>query len=224
MVWHDLLSPEFEKLSDSLYNRARDERTKGWRICPGQESIFRALELTPPDKVKAVIIGQDPYHTPGQANGLAFSTSRGHKIQPSLINIYEELNADLGLPVPDHGDLTAWAERGVLLLNTTLTVYERQPNSHVDWGWNILTHEILRQASLLPQPAVFLVWGKNAIENVSDIRFPENKLVLKSTHPSPYSYAKASRNAIAFKGSRPFSRTNDFLAANGIAPIDWSLE
>lgn len=223
MTWHTLLDENYIKLSDSLYERAMNERAAGWKIWPKQDDIFKALSLTPPDQTKVVIIGQDPYHTPGQANGLAFATSPGHKIQPSLMNIYEELNEDLNIPVPNTGDLTPWAEQGVLLLNTVLTVQERQANSHKDWGWQILTHEIIKQAANLPQPIVFMVWGKNAIETTSDIQFPDNKLVLVSTHPSPYSYAKPSRNAIAFKGSRPFSKANEFLTNNNISPINWTI-
>lgn len=223
MTWHDLLTPKDIMLSDTLYERAKTERETGARICPEQNQIFRALALTPPEKTKVIIIGQDPYHTPGQANGLAFSISPGHKLQPSLMNIYEELHNDIGLPVPTTGDLTPWAEQGVLLLNTVLTVYQGEPNSHIEWGWHALTKSILRIAANLDQPIVFCAWGKNAMENIKTIKFPDNKLVLVSTHPSPYSYAKATRLAPAFKGSRPFSKINDFLTAHNVTPIDWTI-
>lgn len=223
MTWHDLLPKETIELSDNLYDRVIAERNNGALIWPENGQIFRALQLTPPNRTKVVIIGQDPYHTPHQANGLAFSITPGHRIQPSLQNIFAELNEDLDVPVPNNGDLTPWAERGVLLLNTVLTVYQGEPNSHIEWGWHAVTKDILKVAAQLGQPIVFLAWGKNAMENIQTVKLDPDKLVLKSTHPSPYSYAKATRLSPAFKGSRPFSKTNEFLIRHGSAPIDWTL-
>lgn len=223
MTWQNLLNTETINLSNTLYDRTIKERESGAKIWPEQSQIFRALTLTPPEKTKVVIIGQDPYHTPHQANGLAFSITPGHKIQPSLMNIYNELHDDLSLPIPNNGDLTPWAEQGVLLLNTVLTVYQGEPNSHAEWGWHVVTKNILKAAAQLDQPIVFLAWGKNATENIQAIKFSDNKLVIKSTHPSPYSYAKPTRLTQAFKGSRPFSQTNEFLTAHGVTPIDWSI-
>ncbi len=183
-------------------------------------------------------MGQDPYHTPGQANGLAFSIAAGHSLQPSLVNIFKELNSDLGIPKPAEGDLTRWAEQGVLLLNATLTVYEHQANSHVGWGWNKFTKAILQAAHSLPQPIVFLLWGANAQDLLNDLitcaavyhdnnHIVTEKLVKKafvlSSHPSPFSFSKTCRGTPAFKGSKPFSTTNQLLINMGGTPIDWSL-
>lgn len=221
--WYSLLPVEMQTLSDSLYDRAQKERDAGSKLCPSQDDIFKALRLTPPDKTKIIIIGQDPYHTPGQANGLAFSISPGHKLQPSLMNIFQELHDDLGISVSTNGDLTKWAEQGVLLLNSTLTVYEHQPNSNSDWGWQMLTHAILETAAKLPSPIVFMAWGQNAINNVDSITMTKDKLILRSTHPSPYSFNKPGRSVPAFQGSRPFSKANAFLQQHGVEPVDWTL-
>lgn len=218
--------------------RAAEERKNGKIIYPPQEDIFKAFGLTPPEQVKVCIVGQDPYHTPGSANGLAFSINAGLPLQPSLKNIFKELEQDVGVRAPVSGDLTAWAQRGVLLLNTSLTVYEHSANSCSSWGWNKFTTAALQAASRLPQPIVFLLWGKNAqnlIYNIIDsptqledgghiVREPKrNNAYVSSSHPSPLSVTKSCNHAPAFRGSKPFSTTNRLLEEMGSSPIDWSL-
>lgn len=221
MQWHTILPKETSDLANTLAAKAFQEHHVHACICPPPGQIFRALELTPPESVKCVIIGQDPYHTPGQANGLAFAVNNG--TQPSLDNIFKELQSDLGLAIPNTGDLTPWAERGVLLLNTSLTTKAHIPAAHKDWGWDKVTRSILETVSTLPQPIVFLLWGKHAQTAAEGIPMPENKYVIQSTHPSPFSAAKPTRTTQAFFGSRPFSKTNAFLAAHGASPVDWRL-
>lgn len=237
MKWSDILSKDMLDLSSSLEERALREREDGHPICPAQENIFRALTLTNPEDVKVCIVGQDPYHTPGQANGLAFSVSPGSQLQPSLKNIFKELQNDLACGSPPNGDLTPWAERGVLLLNTSLTVYEHQPNSHVNWGWSKFTGAVLQAAARLPQPLVFMLWGANAqdlfskITPPSPIVFEDNvarqnmikKAYILSSHPSPFSVTKPYRNTPPFRGSRPFSKANKLLEEFGGNPVDWTL-
>lgn len=195
------------------------------------------MELTPPDNVKVCLVGQDPYHTPGQANGLAFSISPGHPLQPSLKNIFNELCDDIGCAYPKTGDLTPWAKKGVLLLNTSLTVYAHQPNSHLGWRWSEFTKNILRAATRLPQPVVFILWGANAQDLLKSLIscaaiYPDNKTVVEnlikkayllSSHPSPFSASKSCRKTPPFKGSKPFSSANILLQKFGSEPIDWSL-
>lgn len=158
MKWNELVTREAMQTAETLGERVYQARLEGQNICPPQDQIFRALELTPPENVRVCIIGQDPYHTPGQANGLAFSVSPGHPLQPSLRNIFKELQDDMGCGKPSSGDLTPWAERGVLLLNTSLTVRAGSANSHADWGWQAFTADIMRVCTELPQPIVFLAW------------------------------------------------------------------
>lgn len=224
-AWTNILPVEAITLAESLVNRAEEERKLGKIIYPKQDCIFRALELTSPESLKVCIIGQDPYHGPGQANGLAFSVNHGVTLPPSLRNIFNELTADIGCPYPGNGDLSAWAERGVLLLNTGLTVEEKHPNSHVNWGWHDFTQAVFRTILDLPQPIVFLLWGRNAQEFVSDLDFSKypNKKVLMSTHPSPFSARRSSRIAPAFIGSKPFSKTNFLLVEMGCSPVVWQL-
>lgn len=196
------------------------------------------MTLTPPDGLKICLVGQDPYHTPGQANGLAFSISPGHPLQPSLKNVFNELCSDIDCSYPKNGDLTPWAERGVLLLNTSLTVYEHQPNSHVNWGWKNFTKAVLQSATKLPQPIVFMLWGANAQDLLKDLIscaavyeeggqvVRENlihKAYLLSSHPSPFSAGKPCRGAPSFKGSKPFSTANQLLINMGGEPVDWTL-
>lgn len=218
-------------------DRAQREREEGKIIYPPQDQIFRALYLTPPDEVKICIVGQDPYHTPGQANGLAFSIAPGNPIQPSLKNIFNELNSDVGATIPPSGDLTKWAKRGVLLLNTTLTVYEHQANSHAKWGWSKFTTSILRAVTRLRQPVVFMLWGASAINLLDDLIsyaavYEDNKIVrenlikkayILSSHPSPLSARKECKGAPAFIGSKPFSAANCLLMEYGAEPVDWTL-
>lgn len=155
--WSEILPQNILDISIKLENRAQEERDSGKIIYPPQDQIFRALNLTTPDKVKVCLIGQDPYHTPGQANGLAFSIAAGHPLQPSLVNIFNELESDIGIKRPKSGDLTKWAEQGVLLLNTSLTVYEHQANSHANWGWDKFVKGVLQAAHKLPQPIVYVL-------------------------------------------------------------------
>lgn len=225
MKWSEILPDYAIEIGDGLALKAQNERTKGFNICPAQDQIFRALALTHPDKTKVIIIGQDPYHTPGQANGLAFSITNSHPIQPSLVNIFAELQNDLHVPAPTTTDLTPWAEQGVLLLNSVLTVQERYANSHKDWGWQEFTGAVLKTAMTLKQPLVIMAWGRYAqdiAEKAGDCNGP-GRLLIKSSHPSPFSAAKAAYNCPAFMNNRPFSRANEFLKAHNVEPIDWVL-
>ena len=194
-------------------------------IYPAQENILNAIALTAPANVRVVILGQDPYHGPGQAMGLSFSVPEGQKLPPSLRNIYKEMATDLGCTAPTSGDLTSWAQQGVLLLNTTLTVREHAANSHAKLGWKTLTDAIIRLCLQLEQPVVFLTWGRHAIDMVEAAReatdATANKFFFASTHPSPLSATRTAGDLPAFMGSRPFSRTNELLAQHGSAPIDW---
>lgn len=190
------------------------------KVYPPREELFTALRLTPVQRVKCVIIGQDPYHEAGQAQGLSFSVHRGVPVPRSLKNIYKELNADLGLSAPEHGNLEAWAEQGVLMLNDVLTVFEGQANSHKGWGWEKFTSSLIDIVERQPQPVAYILWGRSAQKKVEQNHLGEGewpRLILKSNHPSPLS---ASRG---FFGSRPFSQVNDFLCSHGTAPIDWEL-
>lgn len=190
------------------------------KVYPPREELFTALRLTPVQRVKCVIIGQDPYHEAGQAQGLSFSVHRGVPVPRSLKNIYKELNADLGLSAPEHGNLEGWAEQGVLMLNDVLTVFEGQANSHKGWGWEKFTSCLIDIVERQPQPVAYILWGRSAQKKVEQNHLGEGewpRLILKSNHPSPLS---ASRG---FFGSRPFSQVNDFLCSHGTAPIDWEL-
>lgn len=204
--------------------RLRAEQT----IYPAQENILNALAHTGPTDVRAVVLGQDPYHGPGQAMGLAFSVPAGQKLPPSLRNIFKELATDLGCPPPVNGDLTPWADRGVLLLNTVLTVREHAAASHAKLGWQTLTSWVVDACMALPQPVAFLAWGRPSISMVEDARRragdPADKFVLASTHPSPLSANRAAGDLPAFIGSRPFSQANRLLEASGAAPVDWVLQ
>lgn len=202
----------------------RDEQV----IYPPQEDILNALAWTSPRDVRVVILGQDPYHEPGQAMGLSFSVHRDQKLPPSLRNIYKELVADLGCAQPPTGDLSNWARQGVLLLNTTLTVREHAANSHSKLGWQTLTDYVVRRCCELPQPIVFLAWGAHAIKMVSQSMEATgaceatHKYCLASTHPSPLSANRAAKGVPAFMGSRPFSQANELLTSCGQRPIDWA--
>jgi uracil-DNA glycosylase len=197
-----------------------DRQAAGAEVYPAQ--VLRALEATPREQVRVVILGQDPYHGPGQAEGLAFSVPIGQRVPPSLRNIHLELARDLGWPPPAHGHLGAWAARGVLLLNTALTVEAGSPAAHAKQGWEALTDAIVKDLSGDAQPLVFMLWGSHAQAKVSLINSPagDRHLVLQANHPSPLS---ARRGPMPFIGCGHFGAANRFLAAQGQAPIDWSL-
>ncbi|WP_442950142.1 uracil-DNA glycosylase [Oribacterium sp. P6A1] len=215
--WQTFLEPEFAKTYyRELYDRVNEEY-KAEKIYPPAEDIFNAFELTPVSKVKAVILGQDPYHEPGQAHGLSFSVKPGIDIPPSLVNIYKELNSDLGCYIPNNGYLRKWADQGVMLLNTVLTVRAHQANSHRGIGWEEFTDAAIRTLDKVDRPLVFILWGRPAQMKASMLRNPKH-LILKAPHPSPLSAYRG------FFGSKPFSKTNEFLQAHGIEPIDWQIE
>lgn len=183
---------------------------------PAPEFVFNALRTTPLCKVKAVILGQDPYHNPGQAHGLCFSVQNGVEPPPSLKNIYEELHNDIGMPIPTTGNLTPWANQGVLLLNTILSVRQNAPMSHSDIGWQRFTDAVIKKLNERQQPMVFLLWGSPARKKKELITNPKH-LVLEAPHPSPLSAYRG------FFGCKHFSKANDFLKANGMSPIEWKL-
>ena len=225
--WAKLLPVEVQELAQSLAARAQKEREAGKVIYPPQDQLFRALWLTAPKDVRCVILGQDPYMHEHQANGLAFSVNQGEKLPPSLKNIYKELHADIGCEHLDSGDLTPWAEHGVLLLNTALTVEEGKANSHSAWGWGILTSAILDACVKLSQPIVFLLWGGKAryfaAHRMQDIEQSPTKAYICCSHPSPLGATKGSSDAVAFIGSRVFSKANRVLVDMGAEAIDWSV-
>lgn len=215
--WNDYLSEEFEK---DYYKKLHDflkEEYSTKKIFPDMYNIFNALHFTSYKDTKVVILGQDPYHGPNQAHGLSFSVNPGVKTPPSLVNIYKELHTDLGCYIPNNGYLKKWADQGVLLLNTVLTVRAGAANSHKNKGWEKFTNKIIEILNEKETPVVFILWGNNAISKESFITNPKH-LILKSVHPSPLS---ASRG---FFGSRPFSKTNEFLEKTGQKPIDWQIE
>ena len=214
--WQTILTDEFEK---EYYQKLRNFLKKEYttqKIHPDMYHIYEALELTPYEKVKVVILGQDPYHGVNQAHGLSFSVQPGVKIPPSLNNIYKELQSDLGISPVKHGNLVSWAKQGVLLLNTVLTVREGQAYSHRGKGWEILTDKIIGKLNEREKPIVFILWGKPAQEKMKMID-KSRHIILTSAHPSPLSAHRG------FLGSKPFSKTNDALMALGETPIDWQL-
>ena len=214
--WQTILTDEFEK---EYYQKLRNFLKKEYttqKIHPDMYHIYEALELTPYEKVKVVILGQDPYHGVNQAHGLSFSVQPGVKSPPSLNNIYKELQSDLGISPVKHGNLVSWAKQGVLLLNTVLTVREGQAYSHRGKGWEILTDKIIEKLNEREKPIVFILWGKPAQEKMKMID-KSRHISLTSAHPSPLSAHRG------FLGSKPFSKTNDALMALGETPIDWQL-
>lgn len=215
--WNELLKDEFSKdYYLSLREFLKNEYTTKI-IYPDKYDIFNALHYTSYKDLKVVILGQDPYHGPNQAHGLSFSVSPGVKIPPSLLNIYKELNSDLGCYIPNNGYLKKWADQGVLLLNTSLTVRAGEANSHKNKGWEIFTDKIISLINEKTDPVVFLLWGNNAI-NKKKLITNKQHLILSSAHPSPLS---ASRG---FFGSKPFSKINKFLVSVNKPPIDWQIE
>ncbi len=213
--WADLISFPEEKwssLSDAVENAYATTT-----VYPPRENLFAAFQTTPPEKVRVVILGQDPYHEPGQAHGLSFSVRHGIPTPKSLINIYKELDSDLGIAPAQHGCLEKWAEEGVLLLNSILTVEAHQAGSHKKFGWEKFTDAAIRATNQLPQPIAFLLWGNYSIKKAAFIETDAPRLVLTSAHPSPLSAYRG------FFGTKPFSKINDFLTQNGEGAIDWSL-
>ena len=209
-----LLSPKMDALRDFLLQEKQQNKV----IYPPRSLIFNALNITPLNQVKVVIIGQDPYHGPNQAHGLSFSVQRGVALPPSLRNIFHELHTDLGVPIPKHGDLTHWAEQGVLLLNSVLTVEAGQPTSHQKQGWEDFTDHVIDVLNQQREHIVFILWGAYAQRKGQRID-PNKHLILKAAHPSPL-----AANRGGFFGCKVFSKSNNYLKQNGIEPIDWQLD
>ena len=216
--WDELLKDEFNKdYYRKLHNFLKEEYSHHV-IYPDMYDIFNALKYTSYSDVKVVIIGQDPYHGPNQAHGLAFSVQKGIQPPPSLVNIYKEIETEYGIPMPkDYGCLTSWAKQGVLLLNTTLTVRAHNANSHKDAGWQIFTDNLIKMVNEREKPCVFLLWGSHAIKKSAFVDKTKH-LVLTAPHPSPLSAYRG------FFGCNHFRLANDFLQANGMTPIDWSIK
>ena len=216
--WDDVLAGEFDK---EYYRKLRAFLIREYKeqtVYPDMNDIFNALKATPYSKVKAVILGQDPYHEPGQAHGMAFSVKPGVQQPPSLVNIFKEIHEDFGAPMPekDNGYLMPWAEEGVLLLNTVLTVRAHQANSHRGKGWEQFTDRVIELLNERPEPMVFILWGRNAMEKQQLITNSRH-LVLTGAHPSPLSAYNG------FFGGRYFSRTNQFLNEHGMDEINWEI-
>lgn len=215
--WLEPLSVEFKKpYYKELYKKVKQEyETK--RVFPEADDIFNAFQFTPLSKVKVVILGQDPYHNYGQAHGLCFSVKPDVAVPPSLVNIYQELHDDLGCDIPNNGYLKKWADQGVMLLNTVLTVRAHAANSHQGIGWETFTDAAIKILNEQDRPMVFLLWGRPAQNKKSMLTNPKH-LLLEAPHPSPLSAFRG------FFGSRHFSKTNEYLKANGLEPIDWQIE
>lgn len=215
--WLEPLKPEFSKqYYKELYQKVIEEY-KTHLVFPPSDDVFNAFALTPLKEVKVVIIGQDPYHNVGQAHGLCFSVRPDVDIPPSLVNIYKELHDDLGCYVPNNGYLVKWAKQGVLLLNTVLTVRAHQANSHRGIGWEQFTDAAIRILNEEDRPIVFILWGSPA-QTKKKMLNNSKHLILEAPHPSPLSAYRG------FFGSRPFSKTNEFLEKSGLSPIDWQIE
>lgn len=215
--WDSILKEEFEK---DYYLKLREflkTEYRNYRVYPDMYDIFNALRYTSFSDAKVVILGQDPYHGAGQAHGLCFSVKKGVEPPPSLKNIYKELNSELGLNIPSHGELTKWARQGVLLLNTVLTVREASPNSHKNCGWEIFTDAVIRHLNSREKPIVFLLWGANARAKTALITNPNHK-IFTCAHPSPLSAYNG------FFGCEHFIKTNEFLKSIGESPIDWQID
>ena len=215
--WLPAIQGEFKKpYYRELFQFVKEEYSRAV-IYPPADDIFNAFHLTPLHNVKAVILGQDPYHNVGQAHGLCFSVKKGVDVPPSLVNIYKELHDDLGCTIPNHGCLTKWAEQGVLMLNTVLTVRAHQANSHQGRGWEQFTDAIIQAVNAQDRPIVYMLWGRPAQSKIPMLTNPKH-LILKAPHPSPLSAYRG------FFGCKHFSKANEFLLKNGIEPIDWQIE
>ena len=215
--WDEILKDEWQKPYYKLLRQFLKEEYKTKTVYPPMNDIFNALKYTPFKDIKAVIIGQDPYHGEGQAHGLCFSVKKGVEPPPSLKNIYKEMENDLGIPYPNHGELTKWAKQGVLMLNTVLTVRAGNAASHRGQGWENFTDRGISELNKKNIPTVFILWGKPAEEKAKIITNPLH-LKLTAPHPSPLSAYRG------FFGSKPFSKTNKFLTENGLTPIDWEID
>lgn len=215
--WNKVLDGEFEKDYYLKLRQFLKAEYASHTVYPDMYDIFNALKFTAYEDVKVVILGQDPYHGKGQAHGLCFSVQKGVEPPPSLKNIYKELNSELGLSIPSHGELTKWAKQGVLLLNTVLTVREASPNSHKNCGWEIFTDNVIRRLNEREKPIVFLLWGANARAKTALITNPNHK-ILTCAHPSPLSAYNG------FFGCGHFAKTNEFLKSIGETPIDWQID
>src|SRR5687768_4669236 len=215
--WKEVLAAEFKKpYFKQVTDHIKTEKEQGKTIYPAGSQIFHAFDTTPFDKVKVVILGQDPYHGPKQAHGLSFSVQKGIPPPPSLVNIYKELHDDVGIPIPKHGHLEKWAKQGVLLLNASLTVRAHEPMSHAKIGWHHFTDAAIAKISELREHVVFMLWGKFAQEKAALID-EQKHLILTSAHPSPLS----AKNG--FFGNHHFSKANAYLMKHGKDPIDWAL-
>ena len=217
-AWQEVLGPvKRADFFQQLMARIDAERAAGKAIYPPASEVFNALTLTPLDDVKVVILGQDPYHGPGQAHGLCFSVQPGVKTPPSLVNIYKELAQDIeGFHIPEHGNLTAWAEQGVLLLNTVLTVEQGKAHSHAKWGWETFTDAVIKSVNDTQHGVVFLLWGSHAQKKGQSID-TQKHYVLSAPHPSPLSAHRG------FLGCRHFSQTNTLLSQQGKTPVNWQV-
>ena len=214
MTWNEILAEEMQKDYYQELQAFIQKRRAEVRVFPEEKNVFNALELTPFESVKVVILGQDPYHGFGQAHGLSFSVQKGIPLPPSLRNIYKELQEDIGGELPTEGDLSHWAKQGVLLLNTVLTVEEGNANSHKGMGWERLTNRLIESLNELKHPVIFILWGKPA-QDKEKLITNSNHVILKAPHPSPLSAYRG------FFGSKPFSRVNDILIQQGQTPIRW---
>ena len=215
--WLAPLGAEFKKpYYKKLYETVKQEyQTRA--VYPDANDIFNAFDFTPLSKVKVVILGQDPYHGPGQAHGLCFSVKPDVEIPPSLVNIYQELHDDLGCYIPNNGYLKKWADQGVLMLNTVLTVRAHRANSHQGQGWEQFTDAVIEAVNHQDRPVVYMLWGRPAQSKIPMLTSPKH-LILKAPHPSPLSAFRG------FMGCRHFSQANDFLKNNGVEPVDWQIE
>ena len=214
--WDLILKQELEQsYMKELFNQLH-QQYETEVVYPPKNEVFHAFQLTPYSEIKVVILGQDPYHGPNQANGLSFSVEVGTKFPPSLRNIFNELVEDIKCEYPSSGDLSSWAKQGVLLLNTTLTVKESQPMSHTGMGWERFTDVVLSEINKKSTPVVFILWGKHA-QSKKKLINQSKHFVIESAHPSPLSARRG------FFGSHPFSKTNTFLISKGLTPINWSL-
>lgn len=215
--WKVVLEEEFNKpYFETLVSFLKEEKAKHTVIYPPGSLIFQAFNMTPFDRVKVVILGQDPYHNPGEAMGLCFSVPKGIRIPPSLQNIYKELQNDVGVSIPSHGDLSRWAENGVFLLNAMLTVEKNKPGSHQSIGWQLFTDRVIQLLSEKRQGLVFLLWG-NFAKKKAGLIDASRHLILEAAHPSPLAQG-------AFFGCKHFSKANAYLLSQGKSPVDWQLE